>query len=136
VTSPVTLGPGLTNFTDLTLGFHANLRKGMTVVRILGTIRVNSTDASLSTDFAMGITTARGSASFPDPSGDAQEPWLYWFRGSALPASDSGQHRELDVQSQRLFRDQDRRLIFLMENDDSTQSLEWTLGLRILYKLP
>jgi len=143
ITDPATVAAGASAVVDLAVGYRDVAggvgRKGCTLTRIIGTVRVNSTDASLSAEGTFGFVKYRedaGLANVPFPSSDDDAPWLYWKRRVFLPASDSGQHIELDVKSQRKFNESDDNLLFVIQNDDATQSLEFALGLRMLWKLP
>ena len=114
-------------------------RQGLTLLRCIGTLRANSTDANLSAETAMGFIMADGdavsTANTPNPSLDVDAPWLWWDRRVLLPPSDSGQHLRLDIKAQRRLAGNDTTLLFLIDNDDATQSLEFALGLRMLFKL-
>ena len=109
-------------------------------MRTYVTLRVNSLDANLSAECAFGFIMMDGdqlaAGGFPDPIADIDASWLYWDRRVVLPASDSGQNLHIDMKSRRKFRGNDDNLVFIIENDDAVQSLEWALGARILLALP
>ena len=129
------VAPGVTAFTRIDAGFRTALLKGLRIERIILFLRINSTDASLSADFVVGVIVHPGQAAgVPSPS-DESAPWMYWERGSALPASDAYQTRRLDVRAKRVFRDSHDQLLVVMENNDSAQTVEYIFGARVLYRL-
>ena len=141
---PATVAAGAQAFTDLMIqaptGEGRIGRAGLTLIRTMGWLRVDSSDASLSAEWTAGIAVvdqdaALGSA-LPDPSSDATFPWVWWMRGVSLPAAGPTAWLNIDVKSMRRFRDNGAQLHFIMDNDDATQSLEYAFGLRLLYKLP
>jgi len=79
---------------------------------------------------------AFASAALPDPLVDPDAPWMYWDRRVLLPASDSKQQISLDVKAQRKFAGNDRELVFVIDNDDATETIEWVIGVRVLLALP
>ena len=111
-------------------------RKGMTIIRAFIHVRVNSTHASLSVEGSFGLIMVDGDAraglTLPDPDLDHGAGWLYWARREFLPPSDSGQHFELDIRAKRKFRGNDDGLMFVIDNDDAAQSLEFVVGGRVL----
>ncbi len=115
-------------------------RQGLTLLRTFLDLRVNSTDASLSTEYAGGLIMADGDAVaatvVPTPLIDGDAPWLWWERRVALPASDSQQNRKIDVRAKRRMSGNDNALLYVIHNDDPTQSLEFALGARMLIRLP
>ncbi len=102
-------------------------------------MRVNSNDAILSCETSFGFIMVDGDAvaalAFPDPLGDPQAPWLYWDTRVVLPASDSQQHLMLDIKAQRKFTGNDDSFIFVIDNSDAVQSLDFPLGIRCLFAL-
>jgi len=121
---------------DFSLGFHVDARKGITVVRMIGGLRIEAVGVGGSVEVAAGITMVRANAQLPDPQLTVEEPWMWWLNDTVLPASDSGQYRPIDVKSMRKFVDQDRRLMFIVKNHDAVETLSFSLGVRVLYKLP
>jgi len=115
-------------------------RQGLTIMRILGTLRINSTDANLSAEGSFGFIMMDGDAfsggTLPDPLLDPDAPWMYWDRRVFLPPSDSQQHLRIDIRARRAWRGNDMELVLILENDDSTQTLEFAFGFRILVALP
>jgi len=107
---------------------------GYLLVRTIGSLRVNSTDAALSVDWNAAIAL-RNDSNVPVP-GDEQNPWVWQEAGSALPATGTGLYIRFDVKSKRLFRNPQSDLLFIMANQDSVQSLEYVFNLRMLFKLP
>jgi len=130
--APATVGPGVTSFTDI----FQNIGAGKTILRIVGSIRVQSTHATLSCDFVYGVGVKPGAMSNVLNPSDSSFPWMHWRRGAALPASDSGQARDVDIRSKRRVRDEHDDLQFIIENNDSAQSLEYVFGFRFLVRLP
>jgi len=112
----------------------------LTLLRTYLNLRINSTDATLSTEHSNGLIMADGDSvgigDVPSPIGDVHAPWLWWERRVALPASDSQQNRLIDVRAKRRFKGNDNALLFVIENDDATQGLEFAIGARMLYRLP
>jgi len=115
-----------------------NLRKGLTVIRIFGTLSVIPGVAGTQSEFHAGIAMMEEDAAlagaFPDPATDANFGWLWWQRGA--PQEDIANRYNVDVRSQRKFPNGDSRLYMIVENDDSVQNMTVTFGLRVLYKLP
>ena len=144
VTEPTTVGPGAQSFVNLTSELldvtqTPLARQALTIMRIVGMLRVNSTDANLSAEAAFGFIMVDGdagvAAALPDPLLDVDAPWLWWQRRVVLPPSDAGQQINVDSKSRRRFRGNDDSLNFIIDNDDATQSLEFALGLRVLIAL-
>jgi len=145
ITQPSILTPGSQTITNLTSELldvtnTPIARQGLTLLRMFATLRVNSTDASLSVEFSFGFIMSEGDAviagAVPDPELDVDAPWTYWERRVALPPSDSQQHLMIDSKSKRIFRGNDSSLILILANDDAAQSLEFVLGFRLLLGLP
>ena len=126
---------GLPDATENPIG-----RYGLTIMRIVGSLRINSTDVALSTECGFGFIMVDGDASaasaFPEPTVDEEAPWLHWDRRVVLPPSDSQQHLKLDIRARRRMGGNDISLFFIINNDDATQSLEYALGVRVLLALP
>ena len=131
------MAPGGVAVTDLTAGFHPLLRKGITLLRMLGNISVISNAAAIA-EFTMGIAyvsdEAAAAGAFPDPSTDASFPWLWWKR--VLQENDNTDQFAVDVKSMRKFREANARIFFIMENDDAIETLNFGFGIRLLYSLP
>ena len=129
---------------DLTSSFYDLVagagRKGMTLLRIVGSLRVQSTDATYSVDWAAGIFMAREPTytpgSFPDPRTDPDTNWMMRWSRTSLPASDSQQTLDLDVRSKRKFMNSDDKVVFYLVNTDSAQQAEVALAGRCLYAMP
>ena len=126
--------------TDLTAGFREGLRKGVTVLRIIGLLHMIGTNNFI-VDYAAAIVRVAAeaalSAAFPDPGSDTEAPWLWWNGGSLFQATDDRNHDVvIDVKSRRAFRESDDRLYFIMDNVDAVSSLQFSFGIRILYALP
>jgi len=145
VTDPTSLAAGATtfvNFTTLLLDVATSplFKQGLTLLRTFLTMRANSTDATLSAESAHGLIMADGdqvaTGIFPSLFTDLDAPWLHWERRVLLPASDSEQHLRRDIKAKRRFKGNDEALIFLISNDDAAQALEFSLGVRMLFKLP
>ena len=133
--APATVGAGGVVNTVLSAGvFPDELAKGVMVHRILGLLRVDSTDANLSVDFVAAISMRQNTSTITASAADY--PFLWWMRSSALPAAGPSERFPIDVKSRRLFRWNDNDLVFQIENNDSAQALEYIFGLRILYSLP
>jgi len=135
-TAPTVVANGVTATSDLMSGLGAGLegRRGMKLLRIIGALRVNSTDPTLSVDFVGSIYLSQIGQSI-SPSTLAF-PFLWWIRGSALPAAGPMRPWDIDVKGQRKLTFANSAIIFGIENNDLTQSLEFVFGLRLLVQLP
>jgi len=135
------LTAGTQGVTDLTAGFYVDLRKGLTVVRMIGQLQIVGA-AGGSTEWAAGIAMvsveAAAAGVFPDPDTDVSFPWMWWQVGFTL-AMAVGENAvdkvPIDIRSQRKFRDAGDRLYFIMDNHDVGNTLTYGFGLRSLYKL-
>ncbi len=87
VVAPATVGPGVRSFSLLNMPRGLGERMGLTVARVIGSLRVNSTDASLSVDFEAGfkMLSEEEAVTVPSPTGDLDADWLWWHHSSALP---------------------------------------------------
>ena len=141
LSDPATVAPGgqtAVNLTQTLLDVDESplFKQTLTLLRAFITLRINSTDANLSAEGSFGFIMEDGdqtsAAGHPDPDLDVDAPWLYWDRRVFLPPSDSGQHLKIDIRARRKFAGNDVNLFFIMDNDDSTQSLEFALGWRLL----
>jgi len=119
---------------------NAIAKQGLTLLRSFITLRLNSVDALLSAESVFGFIMMDGDAvaagAFPDPRTDVDAPWLYWDRRVLLPPSDSGQHLRIDIRAKRRFAGNDMNFMFILDNDDAAQSLEFVLAFRLLLGLP
>ena len=140
-----TLAAGAQGFTEITAGFHTDVRKGLTILRMIGDLYVVGGAANSNTEWTAGIAMVAAEAAaaliFPDPASDTSFPWMWWGRGlehRGAAGDDSFNYRRvpIDVKSRRAFRDQDDQCLFLVDNDDPADALEYTFGLRVLYGLP
>ncbi len=64
---------------------------------------------------------------------------MWWKRGSAAPASfglTGTNVFDFDLKVKRVFRFNSNDLMFSVENNDSTQALEYVFGIRVLYIRP
>ena len=143
---PATLAPGsqvTAQLLSANLGGVAGiLAAAFTVVRIIGSLRVNSDDATLSVEWAAGIAPIMGDAVtanvFPDPhASDDQFPWQWWMSRVSPPAGAGGLsiQVELDIKAQRRMTG-NQRLMFILNNHDAFETLEFSLSTRVLVKLP
>ena len=130
--TPATLASFATGNTGLLAGVAPDDKlDGWKVLRIIGNVRVNSTDVSLSADFAVGIAFMRFTA--PSPN-QVDFPWLWWVANSATPPPSTPY--SFDVKGQRKFRFNEENLVFAIANNDAAQSLEYMFGIRILLQKP
>ena len=135
--APTTLAPGITGNTVLSSGFGSGLEllKGWKVERVIGQLRINSTDGVFSADFVAGISMRQEGSTIS--ASRTPFPFLWWIRDSARPASGGGSEiQKIDVKSKRLFRNANMDLMFSVENNDTTQTLEYVFGVRCLYSMP
>jgi len=142
---PVVLGPGgqgvsnlLGHLPDATV--NPLYRQGLTLLRIVGSLRLNSTDATLSAEGHFGFIMSDGDAfaslTLPDPAVDHEAPWMHWDRRVFLPPSDSQQHLALDIRVKRKMKGNDDTCLLIVDNDDAAQSIEYAFGFRLLLQLP
>ena len=137
LTDPATINAGAQGAVDLMTGFKTSDRKGMTLVRAIGSLSVRPVSTGSDTEFvaALAYIQAEGSGLLPDPSTDAAFPWL-WIQQSVVNTQGTEyQHLVVDVKSRRRFRDANDSIWFIIDNDDSTQNLVFRIGLRLLYLL-
>ena len=117
------------------------LMQGVKIVRMIGSLRVNSIDVSLSVEWAAGITVVGKDAdqanAIPDPVTDTAHGWMWWMSRVSPPPGAGGTsiQIDLDIKSQRRLRSQDRP-IFVIDNHDGFETLEFALALRVLVQLP
>ena len=71
---------------------------------------------------------------FPDPVTDSSFPWL-WYKRGAVNGSEFFRY-DIDVKSQRKFRDAGDSLYLIVDNDDPANTTQHIFGIRILYRLP
>ncbi len=142
---PATVTAGGQATADVTSGFWEAVagagRKGITVLRIIGSLRVNSTDATFAAEWAAGFgiieEDSATAGQFPDPQNDADFNWLWWMARAAPPAAGStANNMDIDSKAKRRFMQGDASLWFILNNADSTQELEFKLSVRTLYALP
>jgi len=114
-------------------------RWNLTFLRGFITLRVNSNDALLSAETAFGFISVDGDAAAggvtPDPALDVDAPWMYWDSRVVLPASDSQQHLMIDIKTKRKMTGNDRQIMFIIDNVDAVQSLDFSLAFRLLFAL-
>ncbi len=143
-TEPTNLGPGAksnTNLTDELPDRAQNIifKRGLTVQRLHLILRAFCTAATGLTEMAMGVIMVDGDAAaalaFPDPLTDVQSSWLMWDR-RALDPQGIQQHIVYDSKSKRRFGSNDANLFFLIDNDDAAETLQFTIGYRLLLKFP
>ncbi len=135
--APAIIAPGIQGVTDLSAGLGAGLEllRGWRVERVIGRLRVNSTDATFAADFVASISMRQQSQTIS--ASLTPFPFLWWIRDAARPSSGGGgEVYDIDVKSKRAFRNAQMDLMFAIENNDSTQSLEFVFGLRVLYSMP
>ena len=138
---PAFVAPGVNAFTAVLANLAEDNKitlKGVTILRIIGSLRVNSTDATFSAEYFAGIKTVpeESATTLPDPATDLDADWMWWDRQVALPAEGKSNYFSLDIKAKRKFRRPDDKLLFLMSNDDASQSIEYAWGIRILLALP
>ena len=146
LTNPATVSFGASALVNLSTELLDALasplfRQGLTLLRTFLNLRVNSSDATLSTEYTCGLIMGEGdavssTANMPSARDDVDAPWLWWERRVALPASDSQQNRLIDVKAKRRLTGNDNALVFIIQNDDPSEALEFSLGCRCLYRLP
>ena len=144
-TQPTVLPAGNVNFINMNSGVRdaadGDGRKGLVVERMLGTLSIQPETASANTELAAGITPLSNQAlaglDFPLPGSAAGHSWMWWvFRVLAQGALQATAQIDIDVKSKRVFRDTDSEVVFVMENTDAVHGFTWSLGLRVLFKLP
>ena len=143
-----------TDFGDLAVGSQTNLLlfndttfgglhvKGTTLTRTLIDLRLRADAVAQDVQLTWGITTvnsdARAAGAFPDPNdhGD-RASWV--VRGRMLTIQDSLSDKsqwdiaQLDLRSQRVFRDEQQELHLILNNSGAFV-LEWAAFVRVLLK--
>ncbi len=109
--------------------------RGLTVLRIVGRLRANSTDSSLSVEVSFGFIYNRSGDPTPDPEFD-EFPWMYRQVTSQLPAEGVSNYFDLDIRTKRNIKDPQGNLLAVYKNQDTAQTAEFQLGVRILWGLP
>ena len=115
--------------------------QALTVVRIIGSLRVNSTAALLSVDWAAGITMIESDAFnanvVPEPQSQPNK-WMWQMARSSPPpgAGGSSIQIDLDIKSRRRFPGGKGVLAFIIDNTDDFEQLEFALSVRVLFRLP
>jgi len=115
--------------------------QGLTVVRIVGSLRVNSEDVALSVEWAAGISVIQNDAfnagAVPSPLTSTAQKWMWWLSRVSPPVGAGGLSLQvdLDIKSKRKLDARDR-LYFVIRNHDAVQSLEFALSVRVLVRLP
>ena len=146
VFDPATVAPGAQTAASLLVGSSTGsitglIAQGFNVIRILGSLRVNSTDVALSVEWAAGITVVGKDAAAanvnPDPLTDDFHKWMWWMARVSPPPGAGGTSIQiaLDVKARRKLTGQDN-LRFIIENHDAFESLEFALSTRVLIQLP
>ena len=130
-----TVAPGNDLIVDLSDSMKGGNRElaGLTVIRSIGMLRINSTDANLSADWVAGLYLRQQQSSL-GLSVD-RHPYMWWQRGSALPASGVDLTINFDVKSKRKLNP-GNDLVFGVENNDPAQTVEFIFGIRVLWMLP
>ncbi len=118
------------------------LNQGLVVQRIVGSLRVNSEAAMLSVEWAAGITPiefdAASASVFPDPNvGNDFHPWMWWMGRVSPPPGAGGTsiQIELDIKAKRKLIGRGP-LMFIINNHDAVEGLEFALSVRVLFRLP
>ena len=115
--------------------------QGQTVLRCIGSLRINSTHATDSVEWAAGITMvgpdAFAAGNLPDPVTDSNEKWMWWMARVSPPPGAGGTaiQIDLDVKAKRRRASGDE-MAFIIDNHDSAQQLEFALSVRVLVQLP
>ena len=115
-------------------------RKGLTVLRMIGSLTVTPTSLDLNAQFAAGITMVDGDPLEADqhPSHESGESWLWWQSGALHDDTELKTERyPIDSRSRRRFRERDSQLRFYIENHSADNiTFNFFLGMRVLYALP
>ena len=137
-----TIAAGVLGTSEIGGGFRATERKGLTLIRMIGTFQLRPISADASAMFRIGITTMHpdqvASSGWPDPGSDT-EAWIWWHAGWFERTAGGPQqyHTEFDVKSKRKFDYDDEELWFLVENDSgSGSSFTYARAVRALVALP
>ena len=127
-----TLAAVTTGVTPLSIPRDLGERKGLTVVRIIGTLSVSNTAADNSTqDWLAGIGIAITGTNVPNPTDD-EYPWLWWDGG--ITRNDQQTDRiVIDTKAMRKL-DPEEDLEFVIRNNDA-ESMLYGFALRALYLL-
>ena len=141
VTGEVVIAPGAQATVDMTAGFRAaDGRKGLTLLRIFGSLTVRAVIANGLHQWVAGIAyvsaEAAGALALPDPAVDGNFPWVWWKGGHIFEATDFSQVHMVDTKGKRNFREADAQIRFQFDNDGVANSIGFSLRLRALYALP
>ena len=146
VFDPASVGPGAETTANLASDSTGDVSQfaqvqGLSVVRIIGSLRVNSTHASLSVEWAAGIAMIEDDAFaanvVPDPLTQPFK-WMWWMARVSPPpgAGGSSIQIELDIKARRRFPGGTGILGFIINNHDVAETLEFALSTRVLLRLP
>ena len=138
-TDPVAVTQGAVAFVRLSLGFRTDVRKGLTILRVIGQLHVASNSAGQSVEWNAGLTMVVEN-NVPSPAADLNEPWM-WYKGGhtdSFAALDGVSHQsyDMDVKAKRRFREDDDQLLFVIANHDVAFTLAFNIAARVLYALP
>ena len=142
-TVPVTIPAGSTNFVNLTTGVRNSAdganRGGVTLMRSIGSISLEPV-SSVASEIVAGMTqvddAALAASAFPSLVTAFQENWIYWvYKVITQTTGQAALQIDFDIKSKRRYRDGDESTVFLIHNPDSTNSIVWSLGLRMLFKI-
>ena len=115
-------------------------KRGMTIARTELDVRLNSTSATLSAEGIWGVIMVDGDSVaagvLPDPILDPEAMWMHWQRRVYLLASDSQQNQHFSIWAMRKFGGNDWNALFILDNDDLMETIEFALGWRILIMHP
>ena len=133
-------GQGIAELTENWRDTDTLGRTGATLIRMIGSLTVRTISASVLGEWAAGIAyiarEAQIASAFPDPGSDGAFPWL-WFQGAhEFESTLSSKRWEIDVRSQRKFREPYAAIYGIFDNHSPSGNLGFAFNLRILYRLP
>ena len=126
---------------DITLGFHTDDRKGMTILRCIGRISIRALSVGQEVRATMGLVVLGdeefSALAIPEPETDTDINWLWWHSLITMRAVEQEDytHLDFDVKSKRAFRQASDLLALIVENQ-SGFTFRYQVGMRVLYALP
>ena len=122
-------GAAASELNNLTSGMDDDVKKGSTIVRIVGSIYYSANSAGVLARFSLGIIMLNddqiAAASFPDPltGGETDRADWMWKHGGMthrdLDAGPQVEHFDIDIKGQRRFPSGAYDLELIAEVDDS-----------------
>ncbi len=142
----VNILPGSTTQTANLIGDETGLnRKGHTITRIVMNLTLRANFVDLRYDVSWGLTLVNSDAAaataFPNPEDEDDQPGWLLRDVATLQTSDVDDGSQFlrmnyDIRAERLFRNQQQSLYFIIDQAASGNNLGWDLLTRVLVRLP